>query len=62
MNEKNKLCDFHTDTSPQYKPSYSLLDPNPSLIDINGNLINNINLAQASQHVVRELWLMEFQN
>jgi hypothetical protein len=49
MNEegekKNKLCDFHTDTSPGSKRSYSLLDPNPSLIDINGNLINNINLA-----------------
>ena len=43
--EKNKLCDFHTDTSPGSKPSYSLLDPNPSLIDINGNLINNINLV-----------------
>ena len=27
------------------KPSYSLLDPNPYLIDIDGNLINNINLA-----------------
>ena len=26
-------------------PSYSLLDPNPSLIDKDGNLINNINLA-----------------
>ena len=27
------------------KPSYTLLDPNPSLIDIDGKLINNINLA-----------------
>jgi pimeloyl-ACP methyl ester carboxylesterase len=27
------------------KPSYSLLDPNPYLIDIDGRLINNINLA-----------------
>jgi pimeloyl-ACP methyl ester carboxylesterase len=27
------------------KPSYSLIDPNPSLIDIDGNVINNINLA-----------------
>jgi pimeloyl-ACP methyl ester carboxylesterase len=26
-------------------PSYSLLDPNPSLIDIDGKLINDINLA-----------------
>ena len=43
--EKNKLCDSHTDTSPGSMPSYPLLDPNPSLIDIDGNLINNINLA-----------------
>ena len=27
------------------KPSYSLLDPNPDLIDIDSKLINNINLA-----------------
>ena len=27
------------------KPSYSLIDPNPSLIDIDGKLINNINSA-----------------
>jgi PGAP1-like protein len=27
------------------KPSYSLIDPNPYLIDIDGKLINNINLA-----------------
>jgi len=27
------------------RPSYSLLDPNPSLIDIDGSLIDNINLA-----------------
>ena len=26
-------------------PSYSLLDPNPYLIDIDGKLINNIDLA-----------------
>jgi hypothetical protein len=49
MNEdgekENKLRDSHTDTSSGSNPSYSLLDPNPSLIDINGNLINNINLA-----------------
>jgi pimeloyl-ACP methyl ester carboxylesterase len=43
--EKNKLCDSHTDTSPGSMPSYPLLDPIPSLIDIDGNLINNINLA-----------------
>jgi hypothetical protein len=27
------------------KPSCSLLDPNPSLVDKDGKLINNINLA-----------------
>jgi hypothetical protein len=27
------------------KPSYSLLDPNPSLIDENGNLVNDISKA-----------------
>ena len=27
------------------KPSYSLIDPNPCLIDIDGNLTNNIDLA-----------------
>jgi hypothetical protein len=43
--EKNKLQDSHIDTSPSSKPSCSLLDPNPSLIDIDGKLINNINLA-----------------
>ncbi len=43
--KKNKLRDSHTDTSSGSKPSYSLLDPNPSLIDIDGNLINDINLA-----------------
>src|SRR5918911_1637684 len=32
-------------TSTSSRLSYSLLDPNPSLIDIDGNLINNINLA-----------------
>ena len=49
MNEegekKNKLRDSHTNTSPGTKPSYLLLDPNPSLIDTEGNLVNNINLA-----------------
>ncbi|MGA9845757.1 MAG: hypothetical protein WBQ25_25945 [Nitrososphaeraceae archaeon] len=48
MNEerekKNKLRDSHTDTSPGSNP-YLLLELNPSLIDIDGNLINNINLA-----------------
>lgn len=43
--KKDKLRDSRTDTSPWSKPSYSLIDPNPSLIDIDGNLINNINLA-----------------
>ncbi len=43
--KKNKLHDSHTDTSPSSEPSYSLIDPNPSLIDIDGNLIININLA-----------------
>jgi pimeloyl-ACP methyl ester carboxylesterase len=33
------------DTSSNSKPPYFLLDPNPSLIDIDGKLINNINLA-----------------
>ena len=33
------------DTSSNSKPLYFLLDPNPSLIDIDGKLINNINLA-----------------
>jgi hypothetical protein len=42
---KNKLRDSHANTSPSFERSYSLLDPNPSLIDIDGNLINNINLA-----------------
>jgi hypothetical protein len=41
--KKNKLRDSHTNTSPG--SSYLLLDPNPSLIDANGNLIDNINLA-----------------
>jgi len=27
------------------KPSYFLIDPNPNLIDIDGKLINNIDLA-----------------
>jgi hypothetical protein len=33
------------DISSNSKPLYFLLDPNPSLIDIDGKLINNINLA-----------------
>ena len=33
------------DASSNSKPPYFLLDPNPSLIDIDGKLINNINLA-----------------
>ena len=50
MNEeekKNKLGDSHTDTltSPSSEPPYSLLDPSPSLIDKEGNLITNLNLA-----------------
>jgi pimeloyl-ACP methyl ester carboxylesterase len=32
-------------SSSSCKPSYSLLDPNPDLIDEHGNLINDINLA-----------------
>jgi pimeloyl-ACP methyl ester carboxylesterase len=43
--KKNKLQDSHIDTLLSSKPSYSLLDPNPSLIDIDGKLINNIDLA-----------------
>ena len=43
--KKNKSQVSHIDISPSYKPFYSLLDPNQSLIDIDGNLINNINLA-----------------
>lgn len=35
------------DTSSSSKPSCSLLDPNPSLIDKDGTLINNINLASS---------------
>src|SRR5918994_4132338 len=42
---KEKLQDASVDTSSSSKPSYSLLDPNPSLIDKDGKLINNINLA-----------------
>ena len=42
---KNKFRDSHTDTSSISEPSYSLLDPNPSLIDKDGKLINNIKLA-----------------
>ena len=43
--KKNKLSDSHTDISPSSEPPYSLLDPSPSLIDKEGNLITNINLA-----------------
>jgi hypothetical protein len=39
------LHNANAGASPGSKPSYSLLDPNPSLIDIDGRLINNINLA-----------------
>jgi pimeloyl-ACP methyl ester carboxylesterase len=42
---KEKLQDASVDTSSSSKPSYSLLDPNPSLIDKDGKLINNISLA-----------------
>ena len=42
---KNKFRGSHTDTSSISEPSYSLLDPNPSLIDKDGKLINNIKLA-----------------
>jgi pimeloyl-ACP methyl ester carboxylesterase len=49
MNEERgkngRLHNSHTDTFTESKYSYSLLDPNPSLIDIDGNLINNIDLA-----------------
>jgi pimeloyl-ACP methyl ester carboxylesterase len=43
--KKKKSQVSHIDASPRYKPFYSMLDPNQSLIDIDGNLINNINLA-----------------
>src|ERR1044071_4048944 len=43
--KKGGLHDSHTDTFTGSKYSYSLLDPNPSLIDIDGNLINDIDLA-----------------
>ena len=43
--KKKKLQNANIDTSSSSKPSYSLLDPNPSLIDEDGKLINNINLA-----------------
>src|SRR5215207_6915976 len=42
---KKKLQNANVDTSSSSKPSYSLLDPNPSLIDKDGKLINNTNLA-----------------
>jgi pimeloyl-ACP methyl ester carboxylesterase len=43
--KKKKLQNANVDTSSSSKPSCSLLDPNPSLIDKDGKLINNINLA-----------------
>ena len=43
--KKKKLQNANIDTSSSSKPSCSLLDPNPSLIDKEGKLINNINLA-----------------
>jgi pimeloyl-ACP methyl ester carboxylesterase len=39
------LHNANVGTSTSSKPSYFLLDPNPSLIDLDGKLINNINLA-----------------
>lgn len=42
---KKKLKHDNMDASTHSRPSYSLLDPNPSLIDIDGSLIDNINLA-----------------
>jgi hypothetical protein len=43
--DKNKLQNAGVDALSSSRPSYTLLDPNPSLIDKDGNLINNINLA-----------------
>ena len=43
--KKNKSQVSYIDISSSYKYFYSLLDPNQSLIDIDGNLINNIDLA-----------------
>ena len=40
-----KLQNANIDTLSTSKPSCSLLDPNPSLIDKDGKLINNIKLA-----------------
>ena len=40
-----KLQNANIDTLSSSKPSCSLLDPNPSLIEKDGKLINNINLA-----------------
>lgn len=43
--DRKKLQNASVDTLSSSGPSYSLLDPNPSLIDKDGKLINNINLA-----------------
>jgi pimeloyl-ACP methyl ester carboxylesterase len=43
--DKKKLQNASVDASSSSKPSCSSLDPNPSLIDKDGKLINNINLA-----------------
>jgi hypothetical protein len=40
-----KLHNANVGSSTSSKLSYLLLDPNPSLIDKDGNLINNINMA-----------------
>lgn len=43
--DKKKLQNASVDKLSSSGTSYSLLDPNPSLIDKDGKLINNINLA-----------------
>jgi pimeloyl-ACP methyl ester carboxylesterase len=44
--EENKRQNINVNpSSSSSKPSYSVLDPNPSLIDKDGNLINNITMA-----------------
>ena len=40
-----KLRNNNVDSSSSSRPTFSLLDPNPSLIDKDGTLINNIDLA-----------------
>ena len=44
-NELQNINVIRSTSSSNSKPSYSLLDPNPSLIDKDGNLINNISSA-----------------